>query len=92
MKIGIDISQVVYGGGVGEYLSHLIQDILKKDTKNEYILFGASLRGRSRFENIKKELSAPNVTFKIVSIPPRLLDILWNRDFIFTRLRMSLEM
>jgi len=52
MKIGIDISQVVYQGtGVAAYTENLITNLLKIDKKNEYVLFGSSLRLRSKLES-----------------------------------------
>jgi len=40
MKIGIDISQLAFENtGVSNYLSDLVQNLVKIDTKNEYILF-----------------------------------------------------
>lgn len=80
MKIGIDISQIVYGTGVSTYTKKLVENLLKIDTKNQYILFGSSLRSKGKllaftnqFENFK------NVEVKIVSFPPTILEFLWNR-------------
>ena len=79
MRIGIDISQIAYvGTGVAEYLQNLVINLLKVDTRNEYILFGASLRKdftshAEYFRSINK-----NVTIKTVKIPPTLLDLMWN--------------
>lgn len=84
MKIGIDISQIVYGTGVSRYNKELIEHLVKVDLKNEYILFGSSLREASKLENFKKNLEKfPNVRFKIVRIPPTLLEILWNKLHVF---------
>ena len=45
MKIGIDISQLAYERtGVANYLSKLIEYLLKEDKENEYVLFFSSLR------------------------------------------------
>jgi len=70
MKIGIDISQIVYEGtGVANYTKNLVESLLKIDKKNEYIFFFASLR--------KKPPKLPHVrSFKI---PPTILEFLWNR-------------
>src|SRR3990167_9450106 len=79
MRIGIDISQIVYEGtGVGNYVRHMVTELLKHDTKNEYVLFGASLRRRKEFREY-----FPKKHLVIVPIPPTLLDILWNRFHIF---------
>lgn len=65
MKVGIDISQIVYGGtGVATYTQNLIDNLKIVDQKNTYVYFGSSLRrplpGFWRF-------------------PPTILDILWNQ-------------
>ena len=76
MKIGIDISQIAYEGtGVGEYVRHLTEELLKVDKKNEYVFFYSSLR--RKFPISKK------VTIRNFPIPPTILDLLWNRLHIF---------
>lgn len=80
MKIGIDVSQVVYGTGVSRYQKQLVEAILKIDHKNEYILFGASLRLKSELDNFRKSLSDyHNVKFKFFPIPLILLELIWNK-------------
>ena len=81
MRIGIDISQIVYDGtGVGNYVRELVRTLVTRDSSNDYILFGASLRKKSVFKTFYRSLGAPkNVQLKVVSLPPTLLDILWNR-------------
>lgn len=75
MRIGIDISQIVHEGtGVAIYVRKLVAELLKIDTKNEYVLFGASLRKRGVFYKY-----FPRKNLVIVPIPPTLLDILWNK-------------
>jgi len=80
MKIGIDISQIVYGTGVSVYTKNLVENLLKVDKENEYSLFFASLRRK-----IANKFQIPNSKFQIRSfkIPPTLLEILWNRLHIF---------
>ena len=79
MKIGIDISQIVYGTGVSKYAENLVKNLLKIDHKNQYILFGASLRQRGKLNEFKTKLgSYKNVEFKIIPLPPRVLEFLWN--------------
>jgi len=68
MKIGIDISQIVYGGGVSIYTHNLVKTLLKIDRVNEYHLFFSSLR--------RKLVGFKARQFKL---PPTLLDLLWNR-------------
>lgn len=80
MRIGIDVSQVVHGTGVSNYTSQLVEHLLKIDKKNEYILFGASLRKIGKLKELREKLSQhTNCQFKIIPIPPTVLEILWNR-------------
>ena len=74
MKIGIDISQIVYEGtGVATYVRRMVDMLLTQDKKNEYILFGASLRKREVFQEF-----TGRAQLIVVPIPPTLLNILWN--------------
>jgi len=80
MKIGIDVTQVIYGTGVSMYTKNLCQNLLKIDGENEYILFGASLRNYHKLkEFINTIASYPNVKFKIVPIPNSIIQILFNK-------------
>lgn len=75
MRIGIDISQTAYDGGVSKYLTGLVQTLLKIDNKNEYVLFFSSFRRKvkvSKFNNSR-------VKIKTFRFPPALLDLLWNK-------------
>ena len=84
MKIGIDISQIVYGTGVSTYTKKLVENLLKIDTKNQYILFGSSLRAKGKLQEFAKSLeNFKNIQFKFVSLPPVLLEIFWNKLHIF---------
>ena len=82
MKIGIDISQMAYeGAGVSKYLRRLVEELLRVDRKNEYILFYSSLRknfsppaGGFNFQSNNKKIKIKTFRF-----PPLLLDFLWNR-------------
>lgn len=76
MKIGIDISQIVYGTGVSVYTKNLVNSLLKIDKENEYVLFGASLRRR-------KEILEAFPQAKVVPIPPTAADIIWNKFHTF---------
>lgn len=81
MRIGIDISQIVHEGtGVGRYVRSLVKTLLRIDQKNEYILFGASLRKLSSFTKYFKEIRTLNPRVRLVKIPipPTILDLLWN--------------
>lgn len=81
MKIGIDISQIVYGTGVSVYTRNLIDTLFEIDKKNEYLLFGGSLR---RLEELKKFHTSTLVHWckakkSFWPIPPTVVDILWNQ-------------
>jgi len=78
MRVGIDISQVVYKTGVSWYTKNLVENILKLDKKNEYILFGGSLRQIGNLKNICSDFKG-NVKKKLYLIPPVLADIVWNK-------------
>ena len=81
MRIGIDISQIVYEGtGVATYVRRIVETLLTLDTRNEYVLFGSSLRKRDAFETFLRQMKRKNKNVELVSvaIPPTFLDILWN--------------
>ena len=82
MIIGIDISQIAYENtGVANFLSNLVENLVKQDSKNQYILFFASLRKQfpiSNFQFLNKSKYS-NVQIKKFRIPPTLLDLIWNR-------------
>src|SRR5438105_3614077 len=81
MKIGIDISQIAHEKtGVAIFLKNLVENLVKTDSVNEYILFYSSFRkkfsppaGSFNFQSTK------NVSIKTSKFPPTFLDILWNR-------------
>ncbi len=75
MKIGIDISQLAYGKtGVSNYLTNLVENLTKEDSKNEYILFYSSLR-----KSLKHLKLGTNVKVMKFRLPPSVLDLLWNK-------------
>ena len=82
MKIGIDISQVVYGTGVSKYTNNLVNALLKLDQKNEYIFFGGSLRRVEDLRKFHKSL-AGNSVLKTFPISPVIADFIWNKLHIF---------
>lgn len=80
MRIGIDISQIVYEGtGVSYYVRRMIAELIKRDKVNDYVLFGASLRKRRLIFQYFRSIQSPRVRLVVVPIPPTLLDIIWNR-------------
>jgi len=77
MKIGIDISQLAYENtGVASYLRNLVNNLLKIDKENEYILFYSSFRKELKDSII---MNNGNATLKKFKLPPSLLDLLWNK-------------
>lgn len=82
MRIGIDISQIVYEGtGVARYVKNLVSSLLEKDEENEYVLFGSSLRKKHVLKEFADTLGKKhrNVRSVIAPFPPTVLDALWNR-------------
>lgn len=71
MKIGIDVSQAIFGSGVSDYTIDLVHAIQSTDPTNDYLLFGSSLR---RLGDIRR-LFPEAKTFRF---PPMLLHYLWN--------------
>lgn len=69
MKVGFDISQIVYPGGVANYTKNLAQN-LQKEKDLEMVFFFSSLRKsyKGDLKNVKK--------FKL---PPGLFEVLFNR-------------
>lgn len=82
MKIGIDISQIVYGTGVSQYTKNLVKSLLEIDRQNEYILFGGALRRLNDLNHFTKELKG-NFQKKFYPLSPTILDFLWNRLHVF---------
>jgi glycosyltransferase involved in cell wall biosynthesis len=79
MRIGIDISQIVYEGtGVATYTRSLVEALLKVDPENRYVLFGSSLRNRAALSEFTKTLGTKNINKKFSFLPPKLLEFLWN--------------
>ena len=80
MKIGIDISQIAYPNtGVGNYAKELVNNLLKIDKKNEYVLFYSSLRRNFKPSTFNFRPKPKNVQIKIFKFPPILLNLLWNK-------------
>jgi glycosyltransferase involved in cell wall biosynthesis len=82
MRIGIDISQTAYPGtGVARYTKKLVENLLKIDKNNEYILFFSSLR--AKFPQDLDLSQYNNLTIRKFPIPATLLSFLWNDLHIF---------
>ncbi len=82
MRIGIDISQIVYeGSGVARFVSEMVRQLATQDQVNEYVLFASSLRQRGRLIDYFKTIKQRNrkVELVILPLPLTLLDLLWNK-------------
>lgn len=71
MKIGIDVSQAVYGTGVGDYTIDLYRALNKLPLADEFIPVGFSLRRQSDLHRIFPKI-------RTYPIPPTALHYLWN--------------
>ena len=77
MKIGIDISQIVYDTGVSAYTKALVKALLAIDQENQYTLFGGSARLLPVLNDYVNSLQG-NPEKKVFPIPPTLADWLFN--------------
>lgn len=81
MKVGIDISQIVYGGGVATYTKNLVRALLKCSRDNQtmdYVLFGSNLGCFNDLNHWNKQFGG-QVTSKLYPLPTTLLEFVWNR-------------
>lgn len=81
LRIGIDISQIVYSTGVSFYTRNLVKNLLKVDKENKYVFYAGTLRNRSvLFKNLE-EFSDYKFQFKTKIYPfsPKISDLLFNR-------------
>jgi glycosyltransferase involved in cell wall biosynthesis len=80
MKIGIDISQIVYTGtGVARFTDGLVNAILKHDTDNQWTFFFSGLRQKLPAE-IKQAIIQKNHKIVNLPLPPKALSLI-NNDF-----------
>lgn len=78
MRIGIDISQIVYQGtGVSTYTRSLVKALVSDNTRDEFVLFGSSLRNRLPLIDFAVQLEH-KVKTKFSFLPPKAMEILWN--------------
>lgn len=78
MRIGIDISSVIYETGVSWYTRNLVHALLEVDKKDDFILFAGSLRRLNDIYYLSKSLPG-RFARKFYPLAPTVLDILWNR-------------
>lgn len=79
MKIGLDISQIVYQTGVSRYTAELIRALLKLDSANQYLLYAGSLRQQSILKTFFADIKQPNVKLVLNYLSPKVADIAFNR-------------
>ncbi len=79
MKIAIDVSQIVYGTGVSNYVKNLVVNLLEIDKKNHYVLFGGTLREGKELTKFFQQLKGNNFSTKILPLSPHLANFFWNR-------------
>lgn len=82
MRVGIDISQIVYGAGVSIYTRNLVGALLSLDTQNKYVLFGGALRRFNDLNHSSRQFRG-NFVKKFYPLSPMMLDFIWNRLHIF---------
>ncbi|PIY69174.1 hypothetical protein COY90_02080 [Candidatus Roizmanbacteria bacterium CG_4_10_14_0_8_um_filter_39_9] len=79
MKIGIDISQIIYEGtGVARFVNGLTHNILSHDRSNQWTFFFSSLR-QGVSPSLKKEIQVKDHRLVEIKLPPTALSFLWNR-------------
>lgn len=78
MRIGIDISQIVYQTGVSRYTAELVENLLKIDRDNQYVLFAGSLRQRGIIKAFVAKLPR-RVKLVLTPLSPKIADLVFNR-------------
>lgn len=78
MRIGIDISPVLYGTGVSVYTKNLLVALLAIDKSNEYIITGGSLRRKDELDDYVGTLKG-NLVSKVNYISPEIANIIFNQ-------------
>lgn len=80
MKIGIDISQVVFQGtGVASYTENLVKALLRQKG-HEFLLFGTSFRRQKELWSFIHSLKhSGSFQVKTLSFPISLISFLWNQ-------------
>ncbi|MBU1127280.1 glycosyltransferase family 4 protein [Patescibacteria group bacterium] len=84
MRVGIDISQIIYGSGVSRYTKSLCVSLLENADENfEFLFFGGSLRRRkdlnSFVSDLKKLRPEIKIQKKISFLSPNLAHLLFNK-------------
>lgn len=93
LRVGIDVTGMLYGRGVSRYTSNLVTSLLEQPKELRLSLFGSALRGRSELikkaEQLKKNAGAVKTEVVIQSYPPSLYSFLWNY-LAFPKIRKTL--
>lgn len=79
MKVGIDISSVVYGRGVSRYTANLVTALVEEGVLVQ--LYGSSLRQHGALQNFVKKVEGTykkTLENRIEFLPPKLLSLLWH--------------
>lgn len=76
MRVGIDITSIMYGRGVSRYTSNLVKSLLKVP-QIELALFGSSLRQKKELQAFAHTLQPAPAATHFQSWPPKLLSHLW---------------
>ena len=81
MKIGIDVTSVIYEStGVGVYTRQLVFHLLKYFPQDHFVLFASTLRGQKKLWEYLKTLAIySNFTVKVYPFPTLVTETLWNR-------------
>ena len=78
MKIGIDISQIIYEGtGVARFTEGLTKSVLKYDKENQWTFFFSSLR-RQLPNELRTQIEKRGHRLVIYKVPPTFLAYVWN--------------
>ncbi|MFC1653808.1 glycosyltransferase family 4 protein [Patescibacteria group bacterium] len=78
MRIGIDISSIIYGTGVSKYTNNLVKALVRNFPEEEFVFYGGSLRNNKLLNSFSKSVDR-NVESSINPIPPKLQSILFNK-------------
>lgn len=78
MRVGIDISAVIYETGVSWYTKNLVKSLLEIDKTDKFALFGGSLRRGKEIQQFVNSIKQDNVEGKVIPLPPTLASFLWN--------------
>lgn len=84
MKIGIDISSIVYGTGVSRYTANLCEALISEYPKEEFTLYGGAFRQSQDLKKFGEKFDA-SVTKKYALLPPKI------QSFMFNQLHVPIE-